>query len=124
MLVPTSIFQTNKRGYPALSKRHQEFLGECFRRGVQVVLSGAAQHAPPAPPAGNAAAVGPGGEVAAAAAVQQDSLRVYWEYLSYIFRCMGCTVWEGYVWWCGVCARGGGGAQWRLRWGVGWVQED
>ncbi|EFN58275.1 hypothetical protein CHLNCDRAFT_142244 [Chlorella variabilis] len=91
VLVPTSIFQTNKRGYPALSKRHQEFLGECFRRGVQVVLSGAAQHAPPAPPAGNAAAVGPGGEVAAAAAVQQDSLRVYWEYLSYIFRKIEAT---------------------------------
>lgn len=36
VLVPTSIFMTNKRGYPTLSKRHQEFLTDCFRRGVQV----------------------------------------------------------------------------------------
>lgn len=35
VLVPTAIFMTNKRGYPTLSKRHQEFLTDCFRRGVQ-----------------------------------------------------------------------------------------
>lgn len=36
VLVPTSAFSTNKRGYPALSRRHQELLADCFRRGVQV----------------------------------------------------------------------------------------
>ena len=36
VLLPTAAFSTNKRGYPALSRRHQELLADCFRRGVQV----------------------------------------------------------------------------------------
>ncbi|KAI3428237.1 hypothetical protein D9Q98_006617 [Chlorella vulgaris] len=97
VLVPTSVFTTNKRGYPTLSKRHQDFLSDCFRRGVQVVLSGNAQHAPPpeAAPSGGAAARGLDGAVAAVAAavapLQANPLRVYWEYLSYIFRKIEAT---------------------------------
>lgn len=56
----------------------------------QVVLSGNAHHLPPEAPGGNAVAVGPGGAVAAAAAAeQQHPLRLYWEYLSFLFRCAG-----------------------------------
>jgi protein arginine N-methyltransferase 5 len=89
VLVPTAAFQANKRGYPALPRRHQEFLADCFRLGVQVVLTGAAQHTPPPPPPGNAVAVGPDGGAAPAAAVQHP-LRLYWEYLSYLFRWASC----------------------------------
>jgi hypothetical protein len=34
------VFTTNKRGYPVLSKAHQELLATAFRFGVQVVLTG------------------------------------------------------------------------------------
>lgn len=34
--VPTSIFVINKRGYPTLSKPHQEFVTTFFQQGVQV----------------------------------------------------------------------------------------
>ena len=100
MLVPTSAFMTNRRGYPTLPKRHQEFLGDCFRRGVQVVLAGnpclkqpagapaaaaggsaAGEAAQPPLPQG-AVASGPGGEAVAAA----HPLHAHWEYLSYLFR--------------------------------------
>ena len=54
------------------------------------MLSGNAHHLPPEAPGGNAVAVGPGGAVAAAAAAeQQHPLRLYWEYLSFLFRCAG-----------------------------------
>ncbi|PRW56786.1 arginine N-methyltransferase [Chlorella sorokiniana] len=85
VVVPTSVFMTNKRGFPTLSRRHQDFLADCFTRGVQVVLSGNAHHMPPEAPGGNAVAVGPGGAVAAAAAAEHP-LRLYWEYLSFLFR--------------------------------------
>ncbi|KAL4443757.1 hypothetical protein ABPG75_011494 [Micractinium tetrahymenae] len=91
VVLPTSIFMTNKRGYPTLSKRHQEFLADCFRRGVQVVLSGNAHHSlPEAAPASNAVAAGPGGAVVPVAA-PQNPLRLYWEYLSFLFRKIEAT---------------------------------
>jgi protein arginine N-methyltransferase 5 len=36
VMVPTSVFQTNKRGFPALSRAHQELLTTFFQQGVQV----------------------------------------------------------------------------------------
>lgn len=103
VVVPTSVFMTNRRGYPTLSKRHQEFLGDCFQRGVQVVLSGNPHHAPglqqshapqpppqqqhdptPPPPPGT------DGEAAPIGAANHP-LRCYWEYLSYIFRKLEAT---------------------------------
>ena len=36
LLLPTSVFVTNRRGYPALSKAHQALLLQCFNFGVQV----------------------------------------------------------------------------------------
>lgn len=36
LLLPTSLFGSNKRGYPVLPKPHQELLALFFRHGVQV----------------------------------------------------------------------------------------
>ena len=41
LLLPTAAFLTNKRGYPTLSKAHQELLTRFFQMGVQVRLSDA-----------------------------------------------------------------------------------
>ena len=38
LLLPTSAFLTNKRGYPTLSRAHQELLTRFFQMGVQVGL--------------------------------------------------------------------------------------
>lgn len=42
LLLPTSAFLTNRRGYPTLSKAHQELLTRFFQMGVQA--SGASWH--------------------------------------------------------------------------------
>lgn len=39
IIVPTSTFQPNKRGFPALSKAHQAVLVSFFQLGVQVSTS-------------------------------------------------------------------------------------
>ena len=36
VMVPTSLFLTNKRGFPTLSRAHQALLASFFRLGVQV----------------------------------------------------------------------------------------
>jgi hypothetical protein len=41
LLLPTDVFTTNKRGYPVLSRPHQELLALAFRHGVQVGGNGA-----------------------------------------------------------------------------------
>jgi hypothetical protein len=41
VIVPINAFTTNKRGYPTLSKRHQEFVKACFEHNVQVILTSA-----------------------------------------------------------------------------------
>lgn len=40
LCLPPDVFTTNKRGYPVLSKAHQELLATAFRFGVQVILTG------------------------------------------------------------------------------------
>ena len=39
ILLPTTTFTSNKRGYPVLSKRHQELIATFFRLRVQVSIS-------------------------------------------------------------------------------------
>eukprot|EP01096_Ripella_sp_DP13-Kostka_P012183 TRINITY_DN5029_c0_g1_i1.p1 TRINITY_DN5029_c0_g1~~TRINITY_DN5029_c0_g1_i1.p1 ORF type:complete len:609 (+),score=201.74 TRINITY_DN5029_c0_g1_i1:20-1846(+) len=39
-VVPTSIFLTNRKGFPTLSKRHQTFIQQLFDMRLQVILSG------------------------------------------------------------------------------------
>ena len=36
VLLPLTCFTTNKRGYPTLPKRHQEFVALMFKNNVQV----------------------------------------------------------------------------------------
>lgn len=43
-LLPTSLFLTNKRGFPVLSRPHQRLLGRLLKLEVQVVLWGAPHH--------------------------------------------------------------------------------
>lgn len=42
LLLPTSLFTTNKKGYPVLSRAHQELVSTWAQLGVQVVLCGEA----------------------------------------------------------------------------------
>uniref|UniRef100_A0A8V5GG38 Protein arginine N-methyltransferase 5 n=1 Tax=Melopsittacus undulatus TaxID=13146 RepID=A0A8V5GG38_MELUD len=43
-LLPTSLFLTNKRGFPVLSRAHQRLLARLLKLEVQVVLTGAPRH--------------------------------------------------------------------------------
>lgn len=44
VILPTSIFLTNRKGYPALSQRHQKLMMQLFRYNIQYYLSGRARH--------------------------------------------------------------------------------
>eukprot|EP00795_Rhopilema_esculentum_P001486 gene1486-15920_t len=50
--IPTSVFLSNKKGYPVLSKAYQEFVRRLFKLNVQFIISGTAQMKtqPPADP--------------------------------------------------------------------------
>ncbi|EAL63731.1 protein arginine methyltransferase [Dictyostelium discoideum AX4] len=41
VIIPTSVFLTNKAGFPTLSKAHQQFLLQLFNYNIQFVVSGA-----------------------------------------------------------------------------------
>ncbi|XP_053402649.1 protein arginine N-methyltransferase 5-like [Mercenaria mercenaria] len=45
VVLSTSLFLTNKKGYPVLSKAHQGFLRSLFKLDVQLILTGANKHA-------------------------------------------------------------------------------
>ncbi|KAI8473882.1 MAG: PRMT5 arginine-N-methyltransferase-domain-containing protein [Monoraphidium minutum] len=75
LALPTAVFGTNKRGYPVLSKAHQDLLSLGFRHGVQVVLTGGPLHRvapaptpPPPPPPPRAPAASSSASPAAASA--------------------------------------------------------
>lgn len=40
LIIQSKIFMTNKKGYPVLSKPHQEFIKKMFNIGCQIVISG------------------------------------------------------------------------------------
>ncbi|GFO27083.1 protein arginine N-methyltransferase 5 [Plakobranchus ocellatus] len=44
VVVPTSLFLTNKKGYPVLSKAHQAVIKSLFKLEVQVIISGQDRH--------------------------------------------------------------------------------
>ncbi|RUS81094.1 hypothetical protein EGW08_011134 [Elysia chlorotica] len=44
VVVPTSLFLTNKKGYPVLSKAHQALIKNLFKLEVQVIISGQERH--------------------------------------------------------------------------------
>lgn len=43
-LIPTSIFLTNRKGFPVLSRVHQSFIHQLFKLDVQMVITGANRH--------------------------------------------------------------------------------
>lgn len=45
LIVPTSIFLTNKKGFPVLSRAHQNFIRTFLKLNVQMILSGKLRHA-------------------------------------------------------------------------------
>lgn len=45
IIFPTSIFLTNKKGFPVLSKPHQSFVLEMYQFKIQIILKGRARHA-------------------------------------------------------------------------------
>lgn len=44
ILISTSTFLTNKKGYPILSKPHQAFVKSMVPLGVQVIIKGHSRH--------------------------------------------------------------------------------
>lgn len=40
LIIPTRIFVTNKKGWPVLLKRHQDFIKNMFNIGCQIIVSG------------------------------------------------------------------------------------
>lgn len=62
VFVPTSIFLTNKKGFPVLSKAHQSCIQKLFLLNAQLVVTG--------PPS------------------QGQGLGIYWQYLQYLHRNM------------------------------------
>jgi len=45
ILLPTSLFLTNKKGYPVLSQAHQSFLKMCADQNIHMVVTGTNRHA-------------------------------------------------------------------------------
>ena len=43
-IVPTSIFLTNKKGFPVLSRAHQLFVKKLFKLQTQFIISGPLRH--------------------------------------------------------------------------------
>jgi len=60
IFLPTSIFLTNKKGYPVLSRAHQFLVGEFFRLNCQIVITGSNDH--------------------------DQGMRVYQQYISHLFN--------------------------------------
>ena len=87
-MLSTEAFLTNKRGFPVLSKRHQELVSCLLKHNVQIVLRGERRHNPAEADAAAEAADGEaGGDGAAASADGRAAheLQLYWEYLAYLF---------------------------------------
>ena len=60
LLLPASIFLTNKKGYPVLSKAHQKLLIDFFKLNIQIVVTGESRH--------------------------EHGVRTYEQYISYLFQ--------------------------------------
>jgi protein arginine N-methyltransferase 5 len=120
VLLPTHVFGSNKRGYPILTKRHQEAVQAFFRMGVQIVVMGKRVHAIPVedvpgassapPPLAPPPSGGPPGLTLASflpplSSLASDpplgftitnpgdnhELKSYHDYLSFLFRKMGAV---------------------------------
>ncbi|CAD7703043.1 unnamed protein product, partial [Ostreobium quekettii] len=92
LIIPTRIFMTNKLGYPILSKRHQEVVKMFLDQNVQLVLSGPKLHTTPQSETLGDGAAGIAVQCPPSASDARESyhhpLKIYWDYLSYLFRRM------------------------------------
>ncbi|KAJ7518054.1 hypothetical protein O6H91_21G052500 [Diphasiastrum complanatum] len=85
-ILHTSAFLTNKRGYPCLSKRHQNLITMLFNHSVQIVLSGEPlHHLDESDLSPNTESNGNCSEDAANA---RHPLKPYLEYIAYLYRRM------------------------------------
>lgn len=80
VFLPSAAFLANRRGFPSLTRVHQELLQVAFAAGVQVVMSGAPEIVPPATNEENG---GGSPDPLSAAASAAKAAR---EYLSHVFR--------------------------------------
>ena len=44
LIIPTTLFLTNKSGFPTLSKKHQSFVTSFFKFKVQIIIKGKTEH--------------------------------------------------------------------------------
>lgn len=83
-ILHTRAFLTNARGYPCLSKRHQNFISLLFNHAVQVVVSGQPIHHLDSEASSESS--GNGSEGATVGVVPKHPLRPYLEYVSHLYR--------------------------------------
>ncbi|BBN09504.1 type II protein arginine methyltransferase [Marchantia polymorpha subsp. ruderalis] len=84
-ILHTSAFLTNKRGYPCLSKQHQNLITTLFTHNVQIVISGDCLHQVDEPPPPSTDANSNGAEDVYHA---KHPLKSYLEYVSHLYRKM------------------------------------
>ncbi|KVH91541.1 Protein arginine N-methyltransferase [Cynara cardunculus var. scolymus] len=83
-IVHTDTFITNARGYPCLSKRHQNLLSRFFYYSIQIVLSGKPVHKL----SGGNSAAGADHSDNYAQQAQRHPLRSYLDYVGYLYQKM------------------------------------
>ena len=76
-------FVTNARGFPVLPKELQALVRALFERGVQVVLTDWTEEGAPTP---KITPQDVAGDEARVSGDEAHSMRLYWEYLVYLFR--------------------------------------
>ncbi|GKA22946.1 protein arginine N-methyltransferase 1.5 [Tanacetum coccineum] len=83
-IVHTECYLTNTRGYPCLSKRHQNLLSGFFDYSIQIVLSGKPAHNVPAKSSPSAA----NQTDTVAQQLPRHDLRPYLDYVGYLYQKM------------------------------------
>ena len=99
ILLHTNAFVVNKRGYPTLSKEHQSLVVDAFRYGIQIILTGTPllscreQQQQRGDTTTNidefpslVDAITSLATTTNTITNQNNALRLYWEYLSFLFR--------------------------------------
>eukprot|EP00899_Mesostigma_viride_P006648 jgi/Mesvir1/15985/Mv08291-RA.3 len=92
-ILPTSVFLTNRKGYPTLSKAHQELITTLFDHKVQVVIRGKSFHDKPVPDTLRGKSLTAEQtdvlqelQATGSAGPARHPLRPYLEYVSYLYR--------------------------------------
>lgn len=83
-IIHTNAFLTNKKGYPCLSKRHQNFITALFNHNVQVIISGEPHHNVGGPELSAASETSSNGWDDGSSV--ENPLRPYLEYIAHLYR--------------------------------------